>query len=109
MRGSFHNFHQNCIYMKFKTGDRVHHQIEGHGTVVYPVAISFNNPEDLPKHSARDGEEGYLVDFDSGELGRILYMDLTTSTKCCPSPILSVTNSITPNPIYTCTNCLKQA
>jgi len=93
--------------MKFKTGDRVYHQHEGHGTIVYPIAISFNNPDELPKHSARDGEEGYLVDFDSGERGRILAIDLIHSTKCCPNPILSLTNSIS-TPIYTCTNCLKQ-
>ena len=93
--------------MKFKSGDRVHHQHEGYGTVTYAVSIRIGNPDDYPKQFARDGEEGYLVDFDSGEQGRILYMDLTISSKCCPNPILSITNTID-IPIYTCTNCLKQ-
>ena len=94
--------------MKFKNGDRVHHQHEGHGTVIYPRAISFNDPDSLPKKYARDGEEGYIVAFDSGEQGTILYMDLTASDKCCPNPILSITNAIK-NPIYTCNSCLKQS
>jgi hypothetical protein len=94
--------------MKFKKGDRVYHQHNGHGTVLYLITISFNDPDSLPKKYARDGEEGYLVDFDSGVRGKLLYVDLITSTKCCPKPILSLTNSIG-KAIYTCSNCLKQA
>ena len=94
--------------MKFKKDDRVYHQLEGHGTILYPVSIRIGNPDDYPPKYARDGEEGYLVDFDNGHQGKILYVDIFPSTRCCPNPILSLTNTID-IPIYTCSTCLKQS